>query len=154
MHFDRVIFCSVTRSQYSHTNTLTNLNYCVTAHILSLSHTHTQTCAGTAGWRLFRSLRCLQPSLSASVRVKHTSRYTFSFLPFSILFSHNLTLEYVHAEKQCVLTTSVRSSSLTAWMVSLHSANRVSYRRSFVSLLAAWQRNAQMLILHESLDRY
>lgn len=35
------------------------------------------------------------------------------------------------------LTTSVRSSSLTAWMVSLHSANRVSYRRSFVSSLAA-----------------
>lgn len=59
--------------------------------ILSLSHRHTLTgrkaltCAGIAGWRLFRSLRCLQLSLSASVRVKHTKLYVSKFCGLQII---------------------------------------------------------------------
>lgn len=64
-------------SKYNQTRALTSESSDITADCYSLACAHsgnqeTLTCAGTAGWRLFRNRRCLQPSLSASVRAKHT----------------------------------------------------------------------------------
>lgn len=107
-------------------------------------HTHavrqeTLTCAGTASWRLFHSLSCLQLSLSASVKGKHTNIYISECCTVPVISLSDTTwCSHVYTEKHFTFTTSVRSSSLTAWMVSLHSANRVSYSRSFVSSFAAW----------------
>lgn len=44
------------------------------------------------------------------------------------------------------LTASLLSSSLTAWMVSLHSASRVSYRCSLVSSLDACRTGTLIMI--------
>lgn len=100
-------------SKYAQTHTLTNQKY---GRCYSLSHAFKQealTCAGTAGWRLFHSRDCLQPSLSVSVGVKHTNACVSQFCAVPIVSSrliihtHMCMLKSrVHLPHQCAVPLS------------------------------------------------